>query len=280
MKTTTIRPTLLRLAAGTTLLLTAFPAFAAVHVNLDAALNASDSTTLHTSATTTAGGTNDAHLSTVITKGDQKIDARLTDLQKLNTRVQDMKNESATGKAAITTSVQTNSTGLTTLKAKLDADTDLSTARTDDTAITQTYRIYALVIPQGFLLASADRITTISGLMNALIGKLQTRISAAQTAGKNVTAATAAIADMQLKLTAANTEAGAIVSSVSSLTPDQGNITTSASNKAALIAARAHVKTATADLTAARKDVSIILSTLKSVDASVTATSSVSVGAH
>jgi hypothetical protein len=233
------------LGAGAMLLM-ALPAFAAT-TNINASANAA------------------TRLATLITKANADIGARITDLNKLNTRVQAMKNESATEKANISTQVQTNITGLTALQTKIDADTTLATARTDAATIFTTFRIYALVVPQGDILAAADRVTTIDGLMTALGTKMQTRITADQSAGKDVSALTAAMTDINARIADAATQSQTAQSGVINLVPDQGDKTTATSNHAALLAARANIKTSTADLQAARQDIKTILAGLKTL---------------
>ena len=218
---------------------------------------------LTASAATTTGSA--TALARVISRSDTAITARITALNNLSTRIGGMKNVPASEKASISSEVQTEIGTLTTLKGKIDADTDVATARADAKTITADYRIYALVVPQGYIVASSDRISTIVGLMNAIQAKLQTRITAAQTAGKDVTALQAAITDMTAKLSDATSQAQSAQTGVASLVPDQGNTTVAASNKAALVAARANLKTANSDIKAARQDVQTVINGLKAL---------------
>ncbi len=206
----------------------------------------------------------------IITRSDTAITARINALNALSARVSSMNNVSDSQKSAIATQVQTQISNLTALKAKIDADTDVTVARADEKTITGNYRIYALIIPQGYIVASSDRISTLVSLMTALQVKLQTRVTAAQTSGKNVATLQAALADITVKTNDATTHAQAALSKVSLLAPDEGNASVAASNKAALIAARADIKVAMTDLQAARKDISTITSGLK-VNASANA---------
>ena len=186
-----------------------------------------------------------------------------------------MANVSDSEKSAIATQVQTQISNLTTLKAKIDADTDVATARADEKMITGNYRIYALIIPQGYIVASSDRISTLVSLMTSLQAKLQTRVTALSTSGKDTTALQAALTDITAKTNDATTQAQAAQTKVSLLAPDEGNVSVAASNKAALLAARADIKVAMTDLQAARKDISTITSGLK-VKASVSTSTSAS----
>lgn len=228
------------------------------------------------SASASSSATVAARLQSIITKADSDIAARITALNDLNTRVEGLKNVSATEKASVSSDVQTNITGLTALQAKIDADTDVTTAKTDAATIFGTFRIYALVIPQGWILASSDRVDTITGLMTTMGANIQTRITADQSAGKDVSALTAALADMTAKTTDANTQSASAQAGVSALVPDQGNKTVAASNHTALLAARADIKIATSDLQAARKDITTLLAGLKSLNVGASASASAS----
>jgi len=214
------------------------------------------------SAQTTAA----ARLSKIIARSDTAITARLTALNNLNTRVAAMKNVSADEKTSLATAVQTNIAGLTSLKAKIDADTNVTTAAADAKTITGSFRIYALIIPQGYIAAAADRVDTITAMMTSISSKLQARITTDQAAGKNVTAMQASLADLNAKVADANTQAATAQAGVDTLVPDQGNAPLLASNTAALKASRADIKTSTTDLTAARADAQSILSGLKALE--------------
>lgn len=217
-----------------------------------------------------------AKLSALITKANADVAARLASLNDLNAKVQAMQNVSATEKTNISNEVQTNISGLNALQAKIDADTDITVARADAASVFTSFRIYALVIPQGYIEVGADRVQTISSLMTALSTKLQARITADQNAGDNVTTLQTALADIGTQTTSANAQASIAQNGVVNLTPDQGNATVAASNKAALVAARANIKTSTSDLKIARQDIQTILNGLKSFHASMSASTTVS----
>ncbi len=217
-------------------------------------------------------------LAALIAKTDQEITARITSLNTLSTKVQSLKNVSSTEKANISAEVQTEIGNLTTSKAKIDADTVLSVARTDAASAINTSRIYALIIPQGNIEVSVDRINVLVGLMNGIATKLQIRITAAQTAGKDVSALQSALSDITSQTTAASAQASTAETGVSGLVPDNGNKTILASNTAALKSARENIKTAAAALKTARQDVKTIINGLKAfhLDTSITASTTVS----
>jgi hypothetical protein len=228
-------------------------------------------TTVSASTTTVRG---QISITKAIARGDQEITRRITALTDLNTRIQAMVKVSATEKAKFSASIQSQINMLTILKAKIDGDTDATVLKADVKSITDSYRIFMLIMPQGRLMAASDRAETLVGLMNTLGAKLQVSITSAVSAGKNVSAAQTAYTDFTAKVSDANTQATNATAVIATLVPDNGNATVAASNKAALMASRADIKTATTDLQAARKDVTTIIKTLNS--AGVTASSTVS----
>jgi hypothetical protein len=216
-----------------------------------------------------------ASLTKGMARADQEITRRITNLNSASARIAEAKTISSSEKSSIQANLSTEIGNLTSLKAKIDADTDASILKTDVQSITVDYRVYLLVLPQTRILAGSDRVSTIVSDMQTLAPKLETRITAAQNAGKNVNGAESAYTDMQAKIADANTQSSAAVSETASLTPDQGNATTEASNKVAVKDAAAKIKVATTDLKAARADIKTIESAVKGVGASATASTTV-----
>lgn len=211
-------------------------------------------------------------IAAIIARSDKQIEERISALNDVNTKVQALKHVSSSEKASIASIVQTNISGLTALKAKIDADTDLATLQADEKSILGSYRIYALVIPQGMILVSADRVVTIADMLTTVSSKLALRITEAQTAGKDVTSLNTTLADLNAKIALAKTEAATAQSSVSGLTPDQGDKARAEANHKALVDARTHIKAATEAIKAARKDIDIITKGLKAFHLKATST--------
>jgi hypothetical protein len=214
-------------------------------------------------STTVSASKSSTAVTKLITRADSEIDRRTTSLTTLASRVASINNVSASQKSSIQATVNTEETNLSALKSKIDADSDLTTLKSDVKSITEDYRIYALILPQGHIAAASDRVLTMVSMFTSLGSKFDARITADQAAGKNVTAAQSALADMRAKAADAATQANAAITATANLTPDQGSTTLSASNKAALKGAEAHIKTATSDLKAARADVTTITKSLK-----------------
>ncbi len=205
----------------------------------------------------------DAAVARLIDRGDKAIANRIDALTELNTRIQDMKLVSADNKASLASQIQTQITNLNTLKSKIDADTDLATLKTDVKSITGSFRIFALVIPQGRIIASADRLNTVAGDLSVVANKLQTRLTEAQNAGKDITSLNTIFTELTAKISDAKTQATAAVSHVVNLTPDNDDATIVASNKDALKLSHSDIKVGQQDLVTARQDINKILKGLK-----------------
>ena len=209
--------------------------------------------------------------SSLVVNANKEIDKRLTDLSNINTRISAMKNVSDAEKSALASSIQAEVTNLANLKTEISSSTDMTTLRADAAGITKDNRIYALVIPKMRILAAGDRATTVINMLQAIGTKLQTRITDAGTAGKDVTTLNTALTDFNAKLADATSLSGSIASGISNLMPDQGNKSIISSNDIALKAARKNLSMIQADLVAARKDVNTIVKGIKGVGPAATA---------
>lgn len=213
-------------------------------------------------------------------RGDNEIDRRITILTDLDAKVADMAKVSAAGKASIDAMVKSQISALTSLKASVDADDSTTTLKSDLQSITQSYRIFMLVVPQGHIAVASDRIHAAISTMTALSAKISARLSEAAGTGIDVSASQAALADATTKLADAGTQADAAVSMTASLKPDNGEATVAASNKAALQGARAKLQAAMKDLQAARADLKTAILGVKKINASASATASTSASTH
>lgn len=195
--------------------------------------------------------------------GDSAIEKRIQSLTDLETRVSDMKHVSDSDKTSLTTSIKVQLDAMNTLKTKIDSDTDKTTLKNDAKSITENYRIFALVEPKTRITAAADKALELGTSFTTLAGKLQAKITAASTAGNNVTSINANLVDMNAKVADATTQANAAIALVVNLAPDNGNAAVAASNKTTLMNARADLKKANDDLKAARVDAKSIVQALK-----------------
>jgi chromosome segregation ATPase len=282
-----------KLLVGSLIALAPFAAFAQTSVNtsVSAASSVNSGTIMKippvglASSTRTAaggsGGVNSGNATRV--KGDTEITARVSSLNQLSANIQAMKNVSASDKVTIESTISSEISNLTTLKNKIDASTETAADLvTDVESITKDYRVYLLVLPQERITASVDAAFSVTTSMQELSVILQTRITQAQSAGHDMTAAQAALNDLNAKVADAKTQASAALAEVANLVPDQGDATVQASNTAALKDANAKLNIVSNDFTAARADISLIEKAVNGLGSttggSVTATTSTAAG--
>lgn len=203
-------------------------------------------------------------MQTAIDRADKELDRRVAALTDLNTRIQAMQQVTADFKTGLATNVQNQINALTALKAKIDADTDAATLKSDVQSITSSYRTFALIMPQARIATAADREVTLMTMMTSVGQKLQARLSMVPS-GTNVSALLTALKDMSAKLQDTSTQAQNSVSVSAVLVPDQGDKTKMTSNTAALKTARADILAGQKDLVAARKDMQTIIMGLKAL---------------
>lgn len=194
-------------------------------------------------------------------RGSAEIDRRILGLNKLGDRIEGMKRVSDDTELKLTTTIQAQIDALTALKAKIQSEnnTDL---KADKESITKSYRIFALVIPQGAILAAADRITTTADVMSAFGTKIQTRITEKKATGTDTTEAQKLLDTYTASIADAKVQAKAAIDLTATLTPDNGNQTVFEANKKALLDARAKLNVAREDLRKARTSVQEILKAL------------------
>ena len=204
-------------------------------------------------------------LSSIIAKGDKAVTNRINSLNKISAKVTKMKYLTADQKTTMTATITTDITDMNTAKAKLDADTDLATAKQDYASIFKDNRIGMVVVPQIAFVSSADNLLgSITAIQNSLTS-IQARITKAQTAGKDVTALQASYTDAQAKIADGNTQATAIVTTAATLSVDHGDATIIAANKAADASIKTSKGTLTSDIKAVKADITSMKKALKAL---------------
>src|SRR3954470_13812945 len=121
---------------------------AALTVGLGADANVTASTS---AGSVTISAAMQARIATAKDRADQEIARRLSALNALNTKIQGMAKLTATEKGTLGSSITAQIAAMNDLKAKIDADPDITTLKTDIKSIAESYRIYLLVIPQGHI---------------------------------------------------------------------------------------------------------------------------------
>lgn len=220
------------------------------------------STAPQTSTSQTALGNNQvAKIANIKSRADTEIDKRLASLNAAATRINAAKKLTTADKSNFSAQIQTDISNLTTLKTKIDADTDLATLRTDAKTIFADFRVYAVFLPQIHLLSAVDTMGVTADNLTAIATKLQTRIQTDQGKGKDVSQLQAWLADMQSKIADAKSLYIAVEAEVSPLTPAGYPGAT-----ATLKDARTKIKTGAADLRAAWQDARQIVGALKALN--------------
>lgn len=258
-------------AAAAIIAAAALPAFAqattlGIGVNASAAVSAKVATALAT------------RITTITNRADQEIGRRIDALNALSTRMNAMVRLSTTDKNNLSFAIQSQIAAMNSLQTQIAADAatnNTSSLKTAVQSITDSYRIFMLILPQGTIEAAADRALTIVGTMNDLATKFSARIQAAQSAGNNVTAAQTAFTDLNTKVSDAATQANAAVSEIATLAPDNGSSTIMVSNTVALKDARSKIQAAQQDFVVGRADAETIIKDLATFKVPVTASTTV-----
>ncbi|MEI7720112.1 MAG: hypothetical protein WCI89_02805 [bacterium] len=224
-------------------------------------------------ATTTPAGASKAaaKMTAAKARADQEIDRRVATLNEVTDRVGVMQEVQADFKQNLAGAVSGQVAAFAALKAKIDAETDPTLLKSEVQSINESYRVYALLVPQARIATAADRVVTLTRMMTILGSKLQARIAAAQTAGTDISALSKTLGDLSQKLSDANAQAQSAVSVSVSLVPDEGDKVKMAANAAALKTAHTAVGVAQKDLKDSRKDIATIL---KGLNVSLSAASS------
>ncbi len=182
--------------------------------------------------------------------GDQRIQERLTALDKLKTTAQNHKGLTDQQRTIIINDVNGNENGLNALKKKLDAETDIKAALADVKNIYVQFRIFAVVIPRDrgeILLFHEQNVVTRMTDANQQITEL---IQKDKNAGHDVSKLQALQADYNAKLADATKHMNAAQGLIPSLTPANypGTNNTLKTYRGDLKAAHKDIKAAASDL--------------------------------
>lgn len=204
-----------------------------------------------------------ASLTQLIQLGNCEIAFRDVSLNAGLTRVSQMSKVSAANQAIISANLNATISDLSAIQTKLDADTTVATARTDRDSIGNSVRVYALVLPQTWIAAGADRAETISASSTVIIQELTVKVNALSATSTQQSTDLVLLADATAKIADATTNANAAVSEVINLVPDKGNQTIIASNAAAIADAHAKMLTVQSDFETMVQDLKGVIQSLK-----------------
>lgn len=236
---------------------------------------------LATYALPTAAASSTAHTANVADKlqkekdkGDAAITKRLNDLDALLVKISDMKNVSSMFTDRMSSMVQTEKGNLNGLKSNIDAEASSTALKGEIGSITKSFRIYALVIPQAHVAATADKVKNVSAMLTAVGDKIAARINS--NAFADMSGLQTKLADFKSRITDADTLADQAISITALLKPDDGDKTTLDANNTALKQARDYLKNAQQDIKDARKDLTDLLKGVKTSNATSAAATSTS----
>ncbi len=207
---------------------------------------------------TFAGTASAGDLSVAKARCDAAIAERQVELDKLTHKSDAAKNLTTAHHSTIVSMTSASKSGLADLQAKIDADTDVATLKSDCDSIYSGFRVFALRAPQVNLAIVGDRESNLVAKGNAIAIKLDAAIQKASAAGKDVTDANAKLADMKTKLAEATSLVNGIVDNELTFAPEQWN-----SNHDVLQPSDASIRSAHQDLKAAFADAKAIVADLK-----------------
>lgn len=179
-----------------------------------------------------------------------RIDKRLHTLATLKTSIGDAKNLTDAHRTTLTSLVDSDTSGLTALRAKIDGEQTVEAVRADERSMVVDYRIYLLVAPKvRFTIASDAEAAAIESL-RGVHNMLASAIAAAQAKGEDVSAEQSELTDLQHQIDAASAAIAGKADGLLAVTPSaDASAMTAAVNpvRAAVRTARQDLRTAVAD---------------------------------
>lgn len=225
---------------------------------LPLAVGLSLSVALSLAPAASAATDNSQRLNLIKTRAATEIDRRVNRLHQLGNVISGATRLSDADKTTLSTEVNNEVSGLTSLKVQIQGDTDLDSARIDAQSIFNEYRVYALIVPKVWAVRVADDQQAVESKLNILSGKLQTRINRAHDSGKDVTTLQNQLNDMIAQTQAAQKISAAVEQKVLPLQPTDYN-----NDHTILSDYRDQLKTAHADNKAALADAKVIVQGVK-----------------
>lgn len=204
-----------------------------------------------------AGGSG-AKLTAIQASAAAKTSARITALNAAIPKITADKALTDADRSAILATLNADLAAMKSLAAKIAADTDTATARTDYSSIFTGYRIYVVALPQAHFAAAADALTdTVIPRLTAAESKLAAAL-AGKRASKSTPELQAKLADMTTQISAVKAAADGTAAKALAVTPSDFN-----ADHAVMAPIRAAIVSAHAAAKLARADAKAILAALK-----------------
>lgn len=190
---------------------------------------------------------------------DRLIEIRLRALKRLLDRVNNVRNINEPDRQSLIEDINKNVEGLTALKAKIDANTDLNTLRTDVKSIFS-YRIFAVVLPRDYGLLVTYRQQYLVNRLTSLQDKIQAKIDEAKAKNQDTSAIEKSFVDLKKQVESANSQLTIAEEKFSAMKA------TDVSGAAKLLeAGKIALKAAATDIKEARDDLQKIVNDLKNL---------------
>jgi hypothetical protein len=135
-----------------------------------------------------------------------RINLRLTALQRDTTVIDGAKNLSAGHKSTLQALVSQDTAGMNTLKTKVAGETTLDALKADATSMVNDYRIFILVGPKVRLTSASDAELAAFAKLTAIHDKLADLVAKAKAGGADTTTAEQELADMTSQLNKAGSD--------------------------------------------------------------------------
>lgn len=139
-------------------------------------------------------------------RADQAINRRISELNRLLQRIQNDQKLTSDEKSNLSSDIQSAINGLTTLKSKIDADTDLTTLKSDAKQIVSGFKVFDIIVPKTRLLITIDNLMTVTTKIAGFTPKIQDLIKNLKSEGKDVTQLQSLLNDVNSRLTAINNQ--------------------------------------------------------------------------
>jgi len=179
-----------------------------------------------------------------------RINLRLTALQKDTTVIDGAKNLSAGHKSTLQALVSQDTAGMNALKSKVAGETTLDALKADATSMVNDYRIFILVGPKVRLTNASDSELAVIARLTMIHEKLAALVAKAKANGSNTTTAEQQLADMTSQLSKASSDINGQADGLLAVQPGPDGAAIQAkvaAVRAALSSGRSDIKSAESD---------------------------------
>ena len=160
-------------------------------------------------------------------------------------------------RAALSNMITSDQSGLSALRAKIEADTTVAELKADCPLIVTDYRVYVLLQPQIHLVSAADRTEHVDAQLSTVSSELKAALANANIPASLRQSAEQSIDDLNSKISQSEQAVNPIAPEVLALTPAGYP-----ANASTLVAARNNLQTSRAALDGAMADIQAVLKDL------------------